>query len=251
MSEYKTTLIGIETYLSMENKSVFDELSLPADMSRQTLIDSILMRSGEFEVLYSDPELMTKLVGIWSRKYYDTFSRWTKALRIKYDPLNNYDRTEEIIDKTIKKETSTGNSDTTGKGKRTDETDIDNDISVDYEEDHNDNVTTEFSESAYNESDPSSKTITDADTTIDMNTSTTTENDTHTETESNNTYEDHNKSTGSRDEDGTYERKARMFGNIGVTTSQQMLESELNLGYWNLYNRITDMFISEFLLLVY
>ena len=42
-----------------------------------------------------------------------------------------------------------------------------------------------------------------------------------------------------------------MFGNIGVTTSQQMLSSELELGYWNIYNKITDLFIREFLLLVY
>lgn len=227
MSEYKTTLIGIETYLSMENKSVFDELSLPADMSRQTLIDSILMRSGEFEVLYSDPELMTKLVGIWSRKYYDTFSRWTKALRIKYDPLNNYDRTEEIEDITKRNEKS--NTKTDGSNKTKSEIDVTTDNDTD----------STFSESAYNETDPSEKSTDHS------------ENDVHTVTKSEGEGEDHSTIDGSRAEDGTYKRKARMFGNIGVTTSQQMLESELNLGYWNLYNRITDMFISEFLLLVY
>ena len=227
MSEYKTTLIGIETYLSMENKSVFDELSLPADMSRQTLIDSILMRSGEFEVLYSDPELMTKLIGIWSRKYYDTFSRWTKALRIKYDPLNNYDRTEEIKDTTKRNEKS--NTKTDGSNKTNSEVDVKTDNDTD----------SSFSESAYNETDPSEKSTDHS------------ENDVHTVTKSGGNGEDHSTTDGSRNEDGTYERKARMFGNIGVTTSQQMLESELNLGYWNLYNRITDMFISEFLLLVY
>lgn len=227
MSEYKTTLIGIETYLSMENKSVFDELSLPADMSRQTLIDSILMRSGEFEVLYSDPELMTKLVGIWSRKYYDTFSRWTKALRIKYDPLNNYDRTEEIEDITKRNEKS--NTKTDGSNKTKSEVDVTTDNDTD----------STFSESAYNETKPSEKSTDHS------------ENDVHTVTKSGGEGEDHSTTDGSRAEDGSYKRKAHLYGNIGVTTSQQMLESELNLGYWNLYNKITDMFISEFLLLVY
>lgn len=43
----------------------------------------------------------------------------------------------------------------------------------------------------------------------------------------------------------------RIHGNIGVTTSQQMLESELNLGYWNLYKRITDLFLRDFVIPVY
>ena len=40
-------------------------------------------------------------------------------------------------------------------------------------------------------------------------------------------------------------------GNIGVTTSQQMLQQELDIGYWNLYQRITDLFLREFTIPVY
>ena len=43
----------------------------------------------------------------------------------------------------------------------------------------------------------------------------------------------------------------RVHGNIGVTTSQQMLNQELDLGYWNLYERITDLFLREFTIPVY
>ena len=43
----------------------------------------------------------------------------------------------------------------------------------------------------------------------------------------------------------------RIHGNIGVTTSQQMLEAELDLGYWNIYSRITDMFLKEFCIMLY
>lgn len=43
----------------------------------------------------------------------------------------------------------------------------------------------------------------------------------------------------------------RIHGNIGVTTSQQMLQAELELGYWNVYKRITDMFLKDFVILVY
>lgn len=47
------------------------------------------------------------------------------------------------------------------------------------------------------------------------------------------------------------EHDGRIHGNIGVTTSQQMLEAELNLGYWNVYQKITELFLQEFVIPVY
>ena len=47
------------------------------------------------------------------------------------------------------------------------------------------------------------------------------------------------------------EHNGRIHGNIGVTTSQQMLEQELNLGYWNVYEKITELFLQEFVIPVY
>lgn len=47
------------------------------------------------------------------------------------------------------------------------------------------------------------------------------------------------------------EHTGRIHGNIGVTTSQQMLMQELDMGYWNIYNRITELFLKEFVIPVY
>lgn len=47
------------------------------------------------------------------------------------------------------------------------------------------------------------------------------------------------------------EHTARLHGNIGVTTSQQMLQSELDIAYWNLYDHIADVFLQEFVLPIY
>lgn len=44
---------------------------------------------------------------------------------------------------------------------------------------------------------------------------------------------------------------ARLHGNIGVTTSQQMLQSELDIATWNLYDHMADLFVNEFLIPVY
>ena len=55
--------------------------------------------------------------------------------------------------------------------------------------------------------------------------------------------------TSTLDNEGVH--AGRIHGNIGVTTSQQMLEAELDLGYWNIYSRITDMFLKEFCIMIY
>ena len=46
-------------------------------------------------------------------------------------------------------------------------------------------------------------------------------------------------------------RDGRIHGNIGVTTSQQMLQAELDIAQWNLYEHITDLFLSEFVIPIY
>ena len=67
----------------------------------------------------------------------------------------------------------------------------------------------------------------------------------------------HDKNTGTvdntttLDNDRDIDHTGRVHGNIGVTTSQQMAESELKLRYNNLYNMIADVFIKELLIAVY
>lgn len=53
------------------------------------------------------------------------------------------------------------------------------------------------------------------------------------------------------DNDRDLDHEGRIHGNIGVTTSQQMIDSELKLRYNNLYNMVADVFIKELLIAVY
>ena len=62
---------------------------------------------------------------------------------------------------------------------------------------------------------------------------------------------DQAKSSGSSEAELEREHKSRMYGNIGVTTSQQMLEAEINVARINLIDIITGDFKHEFCLLVY
>lgn len=52
-------------------------------------------------------------------------------------------------------------------------------------------------------------------------------------------------------EQGTTTHRGRVHGNIGVTTSQKMIEEELNLRRYDLYNVIAELFENEFLSQVY
>lgn len=47
------------------------------------------------------------------------------------------------------------------------------------------------------------------------------------------------------------EHDGRVHGNIGVTSSQQLWLAEAELGYWNIYDKITQLFLQEFVIPVY
>ena len=195
----KLTLIGFHNYLEAEDSSLFSQLSLPDGIDKDVLINNILLRGGEFEVLYTNPYFMQEAIGVWSAKSQRTFERWVKALKIDYDPLYNYDRTEEWTEEdsgTVAGTTSTES-----------------------------NSGTESKVSAYNSStyQPDNQVAVDAD-------SSTTDSGSH---------------------QNLNVRKGRAYGNIGVVSSQQMLESELNIAKWNLIDQITDLFLQEFVIPVY
>lgn len=215
MATAKITLIGFNNYY----ENLWDLLMVPSGINKQELINNILMKGGEFEVLYSNPEFMKNMIGVWSSKWMHTMERWVKALSINYDPLENYDRKEEWLDNgsrnanTKRVESASGHDDSTSSG----------------------SGNTTNSRSAFDDSDYSPHDKSDS-TSSGSNTSNSTTS-----------------ATGSIDEKENTSnlRTGRAHGNIGVTTSQQMLESELEIARWNLYDEIADLFLSEFCIYTY
>lgn len=271
MAQSKITLIGIENYLNPD-RSVFDKLTLPDGIDKETLIGSIILRCQEFELLYSDPEFLIDAVNIWSRKNYWTFNRWVRAINVEYNPLYNFDRTEEITDNHTgsNNKTINGTNNETSDYTRTDNlTQTDDHTRTDnlsQSDDHTrtDNLTETMthSEKAYN----SDSTMVDTTKDVDGKTGTQrmagTSNNTGTQrtagtTTDTGTQRNAGSTNGSFNsgETGTDTandtRHARMYGNIGVTTSQRMLESELDIAKWNMYEHIADLFCQEFCIMVY
>ena len=238
MAQSKITLIGMENYLNPDH-SVFEQMQLPEGIDKDTLIGSIILRCNEFELLYSDPDFMIAAVDVWSRKNYWTFDKWVKAINIEYDPLYNYDRTERSTD------THEGDYEKKGKDKNSGSDTRTNDLTMTNDLKTENDTTVTHKEKAYNDSSfvPTTEDVTDGeikDTGTVKNTGTMT--DAYGRIfDSNETGKDKYKDI----------HESRMFGNIGVTTSQQMLQSELDIARWNMYEHIADLFCSEFCIMVY
>ena len=252
MSSAKITLIGLYNYMKATGDDLFYYLDLPEGVSKETLINTILLNGGEYESLYADPNFIKSSIAVWSDKWYHTISRWLRAITEEYDPLHNYDRTEEEIrtpdiTKTrtadIKNERTTNLSDNRS-------IDLSSKRETDLTDTAGGKITEENTVSAYDSSSyqPDSKKITTPENTLTTKGSedeknTGTDNIKHTGT-------DTNKETGTdiNTEKGSEKWNRRAFGNIGVTTSQQMLESELKISVWSLYDSIARLFLSEYVI---
>lgn len=231
MSNYKITLPGLEAAANEQNLSLFDFLTLPIGIDKTILTDTIILQSDTFEVLYSDIEFLRYAIGAWGRRNYRTFDKWIKALNIEYSPLENYDRREEWTDagyRNVKTDDDmTGSSSSSGSEESEDSSSGSG---------SKENRRSAFNDSTYQNYDKEDSTSSDSGSSSSefSNTGSTSSNRDIEEKETNGNT-----------------RTGRAHGNIGVTTSQQMLESELEIARFNIYNQISDMFINEFIIPVF
>lgn len=211
----KITLIGMYNY----DNSLFDDLTFPAGIDRDLAINRILEKSEEFELVYADFNYLKDRIGIWGKLWERTFSKWYEALNIKYDPLHNYDRFEEYEDTkaSSSKNSSSSKSESSTKTGSESSSSTTNKIS------------------AYDDADFSNKEYEEGEA----------------ETSQTGTGEANSSSSSNGSADEKIKHSAHLYGNIGVTTSVQMLREQLDVVEWNLYEHISDIFIDEFCILVY
>lgn len=217
--------------LYQREPSLFDELELPGSMNKDVLIDNILYEAAPLEAYYPDPNFMKFMIGRWSFMNQSVWQKLYDTTVLEYNPIFNYDRTEEwseneqMLDKRTltgtEMETSTDNSSGEIKSSGT--------------------VKSELNVSGYNESSyvPREQTIETPDT-LTSNTS-----------ETDRTVSIDKNDTENMDRKRDNIRTGRAFGNIGVTTTQQMIQQERETALFNMYKVITDSFIERFCLMIY
>ena len=212
----RVTLWGFYQY----DKTLFDNIVLPDGIEKENLVAEIMKNSGDLYPYHQVPEYLKRNITYWfARRLFD-FGRMYDSLRVHYSPIENYDRKENIArnyeNSGIDKASTTLGSSTTSTSIGT-----------------NDN---ENKVSAYNESD-----YTNREKDIQSHNSTVTNTGSGTDT--------------TQTEYGLKRKEVEdihVHGNIGVTTSQQMIESEMALrAKYDIYKIIAREFEREFLVQIY
>ena len=215
MASCKITMIGMYQF----DNTLFDGLTLPNGIDKKTAVNEILMRAGEFEVNYPDISFMKLAIEHWGKKHFRTFQKWIDALNIDFEPLYNYDRYEEYEDE--KKNTQNSKSKSSAKSK-TDTTST-NDVTLTHD-------VSAYDSNTYQ---PREKEVTDGDSTV--------KGEGESSTDANEDI------TGNE----TLKHTAHLYGNIGVTTSTQMLEDYIRVERFNIYEQLANIFVDEFCIGVY
>ena len=279
----KLTMIGMSNY----DPTLFDGLTFPAGIDKSLAVNEILMRSGEFEVLYPNPDFLKAQIELWGKKHYRTFEKWVEALAIDFDPLFNYDRFEEYTDEKVGTDSRTGKSSQTnsqvesGKAKSSESgtestanvsdatTKTDGSRSAATSEVNstagdNENKVSAYDASNYSPREKSETTGNSFSTNTTGETSgteSTSSGASNTSTARGGVSEDESEksaaSAQARTEDESrasneiIKHTAHLYGNIGVTTSTQMLEDFIRVERFCIYEQIADIFCDEFCIMIY
>lgn len=201
--------------LYVYDKTLFDTLKLPESVDKATLVNNLLIELGDLETVYPNIEFMKVAIEAWSNKEFPVWDELCKTLYYEYDPICNYDRTEEFTF------TRSGNSRGSGSGESSNSGSVNG----------NGNIVSKIR--AFNSPDLENKESADSEETRSI------EGDESSSFENNREYSE------------TNTHKANTKGNIGVTTTQQMIEEQRKVVRFNIYDHIIDSFKSRFCVLVW
>lgn len=205
--------------LAKWSPQIWDNFNVPEGLSKQTAISSIIMEASELELLYSDWPTMQELIGVWSARRNPIWEKLYATTQLEYNPIENYDRMEDWKDTGTQNES--GTSQITGTSSaRSSATDQSTTVNSVQGYDGSD-----WANHDKSEVNGESSTAADTDTTQDGST------------------------TGKTDSENI--RTGRAHGNIGVTTTQQMIVAEREVRNFDIYDVIANDFIDTFCLGVY
>ena len=223
--------------------TVLDLLQLPEGIDRGVLIDNLLMETAEREIIYTNLGFLKQAIGSWSKKNLSVWEELYKTQHYEYNPIWNKDGT--IL------ETETRNL--AGSNYHTDNVDRVDNLQDKNTRNFEDKETRDLDDSSTNSvygfnsstEAPESKVVTDQNGTDTIN---------HTGTD---TF-DH---TGRQDVDRTYDEKTTDTGtisrarteqgNIGLTSTQDLIRQQQELVKFNLMDYIIKDFGDKFCLGIY
>ena len=265
------SILGLYSY----DDRIFDYMSFPDGFTaeqKSIVINNILAECAELEVLYPNTEVMKNIIGVWSKKEKPYWNRVYSASLYEYNPIENYRRTEteSIVDQKNEKHSGEDSTTMNGSGALDRSGTTTNSASgQDRKQGTNSNTET----NSGTDSTTNSVTGYDSNDFVAHDKSDTTyghkitnsgnSSDTVTygrkdveqfNNDENQTF--NNRSTMAHGENiahnGTADRTMLAYGNIGVTTSQEMLTQEMEIAKMiQVVPIIIESFKNRFCLLVY
>ena len=215
----RLSVLGLYKY----DSGLFSEMVYPSGFTsdeKQTVVQNILAECAELECLFPAADTMRSMIGLWSKLNISVWERIFTASKLEYNPIENYNRTEletisdDHTDSHSGIDSTSASSSTTNSGTDT-----------------NTNSMTSYDSNNYQNHDKSE--LTHGHVVSDSGSSSFTHGEVITH-------------------DGDITRNNHTSGNIGVTTSQQMLEQEIEVSAkLNVMKMIVDSFKERFCLLVY
>lgn len=217
------------------DENLFSNLVLPEGVDRELVIETIIEKYGMQALVRPEPSFMKKHIGVWSRRKLWSWTKLYHTLNLEYNPIDNTDKYEDYTDERTTARTTSGTNSNTSDGtdKRTENESTsgtrnetaDHDVSAEnasnYQPDSRDTTRGSSSDSREN-------TANGATSLKSSGTNSETEN-----------YTD------------TFIHTLHTHGNIGVTTTQQMIEAERESVRYNLVEEIAADYQAAFCLDIY
>lgn len=183
--------------------TVLDNLLLPDNVDRETLVENLLFETVELGLVYWDLEVVRHRIGSWSRKRLAVWNELEKTLHYDYNPIHNYDRTEDrqLLTTDDREITITSHTD-------------DNGNSIEMKNGYNSGEQVQAGEDIIT----------------------------------------NNQDYGRQDQDdNTHQESENLYarGNIGVTSTQDLIKQQREVVQFNIYDYIIEDFKQEFCVMVY
>lgn len=186
---------------------VMDGFVYPNGIDGDILKQNLMLQTAELSILYTAPPMVKDMISAWSKKRLPIWEELYKTLFYEYNPIHNYDRTEERTE--IEDRDLTANNDRTLVRN-----------SLDTQTTH---------QAGYDSGSMVTSSVVDDELSAK-------DNDSMDTTEA---------------EDRTTEENIRAYGNIGVTSTQDLIKQQREVVQFDIIQYIIDDFKSEFCILVY
>ncbi len=227
--------MALSSFISLEglyryNRELFSGMNVPTGVDKSVVIETICSRTREMELLYPDFGYLQNRITIWSKKNQTTWKKMYDTTVLSYNPIENYDRQEEWSDNRTENLSSTEKNTKSNKASNT--------------------LTNNLTESR-NDTNTHQNVAFNSGLAIDEKSGTNgTTRNTGTQKNAGNSTDTENRNKTDKNTDNTV-HKGRIHGNIGVTTSQQMIEEERKIVTFTIADFIADQFMTEFCIMVY